>query len=959
MRKRSTTAANMSFAAALICFGLSFSSLCYAQAPTQSQSSDQQSNQQQPQRRSNQQPGQPQQQQPSRDSLQRQRTGLEPADDQSPEEGMGEEGPSLSAERIIEILRQQPELLTKIKSVALVYLQNQGQIIQDSNLTDDRFFREIEENPDLRAYLTHELKNRGYLSESDLAELQKAAAEMEISPVPQLQRRPTQRPGVRVQPETAIVPEDQNRPEVTRQPNPYPTVPSLRDLYAQLPSSDANLKRFGADFFRGTSSFSTNLGTNASAMDLPAGPDYVLGPGDGLNIDVWGGVSQRITRTVDREGRVALPEAGAVMVAGLTLADAQQLIQRALASQFKDARVDVSLTRLRTVRVYVVGDVQRPGAYDISSLSTAMNALHAAGGPTARGSLRRVKHMRGDRLVREVDLYDLMLRGVRGDAAHLDAGDSILVPPVGSQVTVAGTVRRPAIYELKNEKDLADVLDLAGGVLVSATLRQIRVERIEAHQRRIMQSITLPENNDPASLKVALSSFTVQDGDRVIVSPILPYTDQTVYLQGHVFRPGKYPYHVGMKVSDLIRSYQDLLPEPADRGEVIRLLPPDFRPMTLEFKMGDVLSGDEPITLQPFDTIRVLGRYEADAPKVAIYGEVLRPGEYPLSEGMTAGELVRMAGGFKRSALTREADVASYVIQNGQRILTEHHTLDIGKAVARDQTADRLLQPSDTVTVHQLSGWQDIGAAVTLNGEAMFPGTYGIQEAERLSALIRRAGGFRSTAYPEGAVLERTQVRELAERSRNELIRRIEATALSANLASTTSGSEQAALIQAMSQQQQQVLVALRSQPATGRLVVNVSMDISHWQNTSSDIELRPGDVLSIPKRPTFVLVNGQVYNSAAITYLPGHNAGWYLKQAGGPTELANRKAIFVVRTNGSVVSAGGTWWKGSVLSASIYPGDTIVVPDKIAGGQGWKNMLQAAQLISSLAIAARVATSF
>jgi protein involved in polysaccharide export with SLBB domain len=225
--------------------------------------------------------------------------------------------------------------------------------------------------------------------------------------------------------------------------------------------------------------------------------------------------------------------------------------------------------------------------------------------------------------------------------------------------------------------------------------------------------------------------------------------------------------------------------------------------------------------------------------------------------------------------------------------------------------------------------------------------------------LIRRAGGFRSTAYPEGAVLERTQVRELAERSRNELIRRIEATALSANLASTTSGSEQAALIQAMSQQQQQVLVALRSQPATGRLVVNVSMDISHWQNTSSDIELRPGDVLSIPKRPTFVLVNGQVYNSAAITYLPGHNAGWYLKQAGGPTELANRKAIFVVRTNGSVVSAGGTWWKGSVLSASIYPGDTIVVPDKIAGGQGWKNMLQAAQLISSLAIAARVATSF
>ena len=203
-------------------------------------------------------------------------------------------------------------------------------------------------------------------------------------------------------------------------------------------------------------------------------------------------------------------------------------------------------------------------------------------------------------------------------------------------------------------------------------------------------------------------------------------------------------------------------------------------------------------------------------------------------------------------------------------------------------------------------------------------------------------------------------MRELAERSRNELIHRIEATALGTNLTSSASGSEQAALLQAMTQQQQQVLVALRSQPATGRLVVRITGDIAQWQNTPSDIELRPGDVLTVPKRPTFVLVNGQIYNPSAITYQPGHNAGWYLRQAGGPTELANKKAIFVIRANGSVVSGSEGWWKSGVLGTRMLPGDTIVVPDRIAGGSAfWKNLLTTAQITSSLAIAARVASSF
>jgi protein involved in polysaccharide export with SLBB domain len=866
-------------------------------------------------------------------------------------------GVALPAERLVEILRAQPELLVAVKRMAIGYLQEQGRSVSESEVADDNLFRRIERDPQLRTLLTRELRSRSYLNQEDLDYLAKASSER--TALPALRRpRPNKRTGERIQAENIPPAEDQNQPATTRKPNPYPSLPSLQDLYRQIPSQQGALRRFGADvFLNGTGNLDT------LPMDLPAGPDYVLGPGDGLNINLWGSVSQRFSRTVDREGRVALPEAGAVVVTGQTVAQAQELIQKALSAQFRDARVDVSLTRLRTVRVYVVGDVERPGAYDISSLSTPLNALYAAGGPTARGSLRTVRHYRGRQIVREVDLYDLMLHGIRSDVERLEPGDTILVPPVGPQVTVAGMVRRPAIYELRNEKALSDVLDLAGGVLVSATLRRINVERIESHQRRVMLNADLPQTDDKEAVNKALGSFAVTDGDRVMVSPILPYSEATVYVQGHVFRPGKYPYHQGMEISELIKSYQDVLPEPAEHAEIIRLEPPDYRPRVIEFKLGDVLGGDDPIELQPFDTVRLFGRYEIDPPKVSIYGEVLRPGEYPLAQGTTAAALVRMAGGFKRSAFTQEADIASYVVQNGAKVSTKHRTVGIAKALSGDSAADAVLNPSDVLTIRQLAGWKDIGASVTVNGEVLYPGTYGIEEGEKLSTFLKRAGGFRSYAYPEGAVLERRQVRELAEKSRAELIQRIDAAAVNTKFSSTASGQDQAAMMQAMAQQRQEIIATLRNQPATGRLVIKISSDIERWQNTASDIELRAGDVLTIPKKPNFVLISGQVYNASAITYAPGKNAEWYLKQAGGPTDLANKKDIYIIRANGSVYgqgSAGSGWWKGNVLSATMRPGDTLVVPEKVYSQSSfWKEALTTAQLMSSMAIAAAAVHSF
>jgi protein involved in polysaccharide export with SLBB domain len=388
-------------------------------------------------------------------------------------------------------------------------------------------------------------------------------------------------------------------------------------------------------------------------------------------------------------------------------------------------------------------------------------------------------------------------------------------------------------------------------------------------------------------------------------------------------------------------------------------MPPDLRAEAIAFSVSDVLAGNDPIHLQPFDTIRVLGRYEADAPKVQIHGEILRPGNYPLAQGMTVAQLVKLAGGFKRSALLDEADLTSYDVKNGKQVLSRRDTVKIGDAVSNaGSNADVLLKPGDVLTIHQISGWSDIGSSVSLEGEVTYPGPYGIQEGERLSSVLKRAGGFRSTAYPTGAVLIRKQVQELEDKSRNELIRQIETTSAGAKLAPSLSAQDDAATLQLLIQQQKAVVEQLRKQPSIGRLVIKIDSDIASWEGTPADIELRKGDVLTIPKKPGFVLVSGQVYNASAITFVPGKNAGWYLKRAGGSTEGGNIKEVLVIRANGLVVGRrSGEWYEAKVLDTKLEAGDVVVVPQKVFGGSATlRNLFASAQVLSSVGFAAALA---
>ena len=741
-------------------------------------------------------------------------------------------------------------------------------------------------------------------------------------------------------------------PQEVQQQSPYGNMPSLQELYMQVPSGGGAVQRFGSDAFL----FGTG-NANELPMDLPVGPDYVLGPGDTLVVNMWGGESSRFERVIDRQGQIDLPEAGPLMISGMTIAEAQGAIQQALSTQFKDEHVEISLGRLRTVRVYVVGDVQRPGAYDVSSMSTPLSALYAAGGPTSRGSLRILRQYRGTQLVREVDLYDFLLKGVRSGVERLLPGDTLMVPPAGPQVTVEGMVHRPAIYELNGEKTLNQVLDLAGGVLSTASLKEINVARIVAHQRHTMLSLQLPAN--PAELAQKLADFKVQGGDDVVISQILPYNQSAVYLEGHVYRPGVYPYKDGMTISDLLHSYQDVLPEPSDHAELVRLLPPDYRPETISFNLHDALIGNDSFLLEPFDLIRVYGRYDIDAPKVSIEGEVLRPGTYPMSQGMTVAGLVRMAGGFTRSAFRDEAGLSSYVVQNGQRVLVRHSTVAIEKALDGDKSADVPLQPGDVVSIRQLAGWQDIGSSVTISGEVEHPGNYAIEPGERLSSVLKRAGGLREDAYPPAAVMERAQVRELAEQARQQMIERIENTPVQVRSGALPS-QEASSIGQTLESQRQEILANLRSRPVSGRLIINISSDISRWQNTPADIELRAGDTLLIPKRPNFVLVNGQVYNPTAISFVPGKDVAWYLERAGGATPLGSKKEIYVLHADGSVVPRSDSWIKNNFMSIRMRPGDTIFVPERIVGGSTiWQNVAAVAQAMAAAALPIAIAGAY
>lgn len=637
--------------------------------------------------------------------------------------------------------------------------------------------------------------------------------------------------------------QDANPVKMVHTANPYSDIPSLYDMYVQSAAWQRPTERFGLDVFR-----NSDNDPDVIPIDLPVGPEYVVGPGDSLSIDLWGSVSQRMMRTVDRAGRISLPESGPVLVSGKTLGEIQTSVQQVLRAQYRDVSADVSVSRLRTVRVYVVGEVVSPGAYDVSSMSTPLNALFAADGITPRGSLRQLKHYRGKELVQEVDAYDLLLRGIRSDIQPLQSGDTLLVPPLGPEVTIDGMVRRPATYELLNETTLAQALELAGGILPTAALRHIEVQRLEAHQKRTMLSLDIKSETDQ-NINQQLSSFKIEPGDQIHIFPIAGYNDDAIFLQGHVVRPGKYSYKQGMKLSDLVSSYKDLLPEPAPHyAEIIRLNAPDFHPSLESFDLSAALAdpASAPV-LKPMDTVRIFSRFDFEAPpNIWVGGEVRAPGQYRTSGQVRLRDAIYLAGGTTPDAALDTAQLFRAEPDGTMKIVS----IDLHAAMD-GQTADNiLLQSRDRILVHRSSARVE-PATVYVKGEVAKPGRYPLTTNMRVEDLLRVSGGLKRSADPEDADLTR---------------------------------------------------FAAANAPSDANQRFEVKLSAALNGDANADLPLKDGDVLTVRQVPQWgdlgsaVTVRGEVQHPATYGIEPGERLSSVLQRSGGFTTLGDPYGAVLVR---------------------------------------------------------------
>lgn len=724
---------------------------------------------------------------------------------------------------------------------------------------------------------------------------------------------------------------------------------------------ERKLKQFGYDFFQNT------LLTGAATDNLPVGEEYVIGPGDSLRIDMWGGVNTRAELEVDRNGEITIPRVGAVKVWGLTYGQAKEAVNRAVSRYFRGYELNVTLGRLRTIQVFVVGEVEAPGTYTVSSLGTVINALSLAGGASRNGSLRNIKLLKGGKVAQEIDLYDMFLSGDRSRDVRLVNGDTIFVPVIGPVVAVAGEVRRPAIYELKEKTTLGRILEMSGGITAAGYTGRIQVERFERNGARIVL-----DYEPKSKLDETLAAVEVRDRDMVKVFPVNKALRQVVALQGNVARPGEYQFRKGMRVADLIPGFDAILPDTfLDSAEITRLALPDYHREFLSVNLGKALAGDEKenIHLQEQDTVRVFVKGEKEENRaVAISGQVLNPGTYDYYPNMTVRDLVTAAGSPRSNAFLESAELTRIVVEGG-RAKSARLDINLGKALVGDPAQNIPLQPNDVLIVRGIPDWLEAtDRFVTLKGEVRFPGTYSITKGERLSSVIERAGGFTEKAYLRGAKFSRRSLRDIQQKRMDEVTARAEQDILKkqGELASIAASKEVLEATKISLEGLMKSLEKLKTAKAEGRVVIRLS-SLDDFRNTPYDIELIGGDNLEIPQTPSVVNVMGQVYNPTTLIHMPRKSASYYLKKAGGPTRDAEEGDMYILKVDGTVVSKaessagirwnedGKLWSFGGFMSASLDPGDTLVVPQKLERIAWMREIKDITTILGQLAVTAGI----
>jgi polysaccharide export outer membrane protein len=748
--------------------------------------------------------------------------------------------------------------------------------------------------------------------------------------------------------------------------------PDLRNFTVKLtllrlqPLDDEALKPFGYDLFEGIPS------TFAPVSDIQVPLDYVVGPGDTMNVQLYGKEPATYALTVGRDGRVNFPKLGPILVSGMSFDAARAVIEHRVAQQLIGSHVSVTMGDLRSIRVFVLGEAEKPGSYTVSGLSTMTNALFVSGGVKKIGSLRNIELKRNGRLITVLDLYDLLLHGDTSGDRQLMPGDVIFIPPIGNTVSVYGAVRRPAIYELKAEKDVAQVLEVAGGLLPDADGRLVQLERIQPSRQRAMRNIDLTASQGRSAL--------VANGDKLRVPAIRPTLENSVTLTGYVFRPGAFEYHPGLRLTDILDSFDELRPN-ADQHYIMirRQVPPEEKievvSADLERALGARGSAADP-ELRPRDQIFVFdlsasrertvapvirdlelqGTPDKPAQTVSVDGQVKAPGRYPLEPAMRVSDLIRAGGSLEDAAYGGEAEITRYEVVGGNARQTELIAVNLGAIRRGDPGADLQLKPYDVLVIKVTPQWEEPGNVV-LEGEVRFPGKYPIHRGETLYAVLQRAGGLTDLAFAEGAVFireelkkrERDQLELLTNRMQSDLTSlSLEALATSTST-SSASGGANAAQGLAIGQQ---LIQQLRETKPVGRLVLNVDEVLKGPSGASGDVVLRDGDKLLVPKKTQEITILGEVQSPTSHVFRAGLTRDDYIARSGGSTQKADRKRIYVVRANGDVVSGDRRGWFRRTQSVEMRPGDTIVVPLDTERVRSLPLWTQVTTIIYNLAVA-------
>jgi protein involved in polysaccharide export with SLBB domain len=723
--------------------------------------------------------------------------------------------------------------------------------------------------------------------------------------------------------------------------------------------------------------------TFAPVENVPVPADYVLGPDDQLLIRAWGKIELNTRVTVDRNGQINLPRVGTINIAGIRYSQVESYLKSAIGAMFKDFELNVTVGRLRTIQIYVLGNARQPGSYTVSSLSTLVDALFTSGGPSATGTMRDIQLRRDGKIITDFDLYDLVAKGDKSKDVRLSAGDVIFIPPIGPQIAISGDINMPGIFEIKGDTTVGSALEAAGGITSMASAERAVLERIENHSNRTVQEFALDAQGQARAMK---------DGDLIRVFPLSPKFQDAVTLRGNVAVPGLYPWKEGMRISDLIPSRSALITRDFWNRQNHLVRPISERPFAaqrmrpLASQNPDASNGSPPGEMNGPEGLQLgqrnagsVGRYSRNGSEMpndqaGVASPIGQNQSMSASENRRLGDGVSAGGEDIDDGTGNSEGVIGTIGKNSAEINWEYAVIErldehdlstrlipfrLAGAVDFPNSADnQVLKAGDVVTIFSRADlelpMEKHSTFVRIGGEVSAPGVYRVNPGETLRDVVKRAGGLTQHSYLYAAVFTRVSTREAQEKellqSTDQMQRELMARYANATPQTGLTAADQ----QAQLAMQQAALARLTAIKPTGRVVLAMNPNAESVADIP-EFPLEDGDSYFIPPRMGTVQVAGAVYNANAFRYEPGERLIRYLNAAGGATREADAKRMFVIRADGSVISrqSRNSHSHGSYQNLKLLPGDAIIVPDKLRISSKMTQFLQLTQLSSQLALTA------